>query len=149
MPNGSRSRTRALVLGCAALWVAFACVGCARAPEPRFSVTWLVSRAQPSFDPGAPPDPVRWSLERLLGLGLLDEDSTGAAIPGAAERFETTADGLTYTFHLRPNLRFGDGSPCTSEDFRRALEAPLNRLDHGTHAWLLQSVIGVDRVRAG
>jgi ABC-type transport system substrate-binding protein len=129
--------------------VLFASAGCARAPEPRFSVTWIVGRDVPVFDPGAPPDPLRWSLERLVGRGLLDEDSTGAPVPAAAERHDVTADGLTYTFHLRPNLRFGDGSPCTSEDFRLAIESSLNRLDHGTHAWLLGALVGVDHVRAG
>src|SRR5262245_43070518 len=140
------ARVALVFAGCLA-WLANA--GCARAPEPRFSVTWLVGRDAPMFDPGAPPDPLRWSLERLLGRGLLDEDSTGTPVPGAAERYDVTADGLTYTFHLRPNLHFGDGSPCASEDFRLAIESSLNRLDHSTHAWLLNALVGVDHVRAG
>jgi ABC-type transport system substrate-binding protein len=70
-------------------------------------------------------------------------------VPAAAERYEVTGDGLTYTFHLRPNLHFGDGTPCLSDDFRLAIESTLNRLDHATHAWLLASLVGVDHVRAG
>ena len=124
--------------------------GCRTKPPPaRTTVTWLIGQAEPPFDPGGPADPVRWSLERLLGQGLVDEDTTGRIAEAAAQRWDVTPDGLTYTLHLRPGLRFGDGRSCTSADFRRALEAGLNRVDHGTAAWLLSPIVGVDRVRAG
>jgi peptide/nickel transport system substrate-binding protein len=37
-------------------------------------------------------------------------------VPGLAERWEVSEDGLTYTFHLRPNVLFSDGTPMTSDD---------------------------------
>src|SRR5215207_1472713 len=37
-------------------------------------------------------------------------------VPGLAENWEISEDGRTYTFHLRPNVVFSDGSPMTSED---------------------------------
>jgi hypothetical protein len=80
---------------------------------------------------------------------LVAEDSTGRIATGAASRWDVTPDGLTYTFHLRPDLRFDDAGPCTSAEMRRALTAGLNRVDHGTYAWLLSPVVGVSRVRAG
>jgi peptide/nickel transport system substrate-binding protein len=36
--------------------------------------------------------------------------------PSLAESWETSDDGLTYTFHLRPNVVFSDGTPMTSDD---------------------------------
>jgi peptide/nickel transport system substrate-binding protein len=36
--------------------------------------------------------------------------------PDLAERWETSADGLTYTFHLTPKARWHDGRPVTSDD---------------------------------
>jgi peptide/nickel transport system substrate-binding protein len=48
--------------------------------------------------------------------GLLTRDSHGAIAPLLAERFDTSADGLTYTFRLRDGLTFADGSPLTSAD---------------------------------
>jgi ABC-type transport system substrate-binding protein len=112
-------------------------------------VTWLVGQAEPPFDPGGPADPVRWSLERLLGEALVAEDTTGRIAEAAAERWDVTPDGLTYTFHLRQGLRFAGGHSCTSTDFRRAIETGLNRVDQGTSAWLLSPIAGADRVRAG
>ena len=37
-------------------------------------------------------------------------------VPGLAESWEDLEDGLTYTFHLRPNVVFSDGTPMTSAD---------------------------------
>ena len=37
-------------------------------------------------------------------------------VPGLAESWDVSDDGLTYTFHLRPNVLFSDGSPMTSGD---------------------------------
>jgi ABC-type transport system substrate-binding protein len=136
----------AVVLALAAL----SCAGCAGRPPVRGTTcVWIAGRLEPAFDPGGPPDPLRWSLERLLARGLVEEDSSGVLAPGAAERWEWSADSLALTFHLRPGLVFADGSPCGSVDFRRALVTGLGRTDHGSRAWLLRAVLGVERVRAG
>jgi ABC-type transport system substrate-binding protein len=124
--------------------------GCADRPPARgTSFVWVAGRLEPAFDPGGPPDPLRWALERLLSEGLIEEDSSGALVPGAAERWEWSADSLSLILHLRPGLVFADDSPCGSADFRRALCAGLGREDHGSRAWLLSAVSGVERVRAG
>jgi ABC-type transport system substrate-binding protein len=79
----------------------------------------------------------------------VSEDTTGRIAAAAARAWDVTPDGLTYTFHLRPNLRFGDGRAITSADFRRALESGLSRLDHSLYPWLLSPVAGADRLRPG
>ncbi|WP_181780827.1 ABC transporter substrate-binding protein [Pseudonocardia pini] len=60
------------------------------------------------------------ALEQLLldnvYQGLLTRTQAGEIRPLLAESVQTSADGLTYTFSLRPNLRFADGSPLTSAD---------------------------------
>lgn len=38
-------------------------------------------------------------------------------IPSAATSWETSADGLTWTFHLRPEAKWQDGQPVTAKDF--------------------------------
>jgi oligopeptide transport system substrate-binding protein len=50
--------------------------------------------------------------------GLTRRDAkTMRPSPGVAERWELSEDGLRYTFHLRANARWTDGSPLTAEDF--------------------------------
>jgi ABC-type transport system substrate-binding protein len=128
---------------------ALAVWGCGGRGREPVVATWVVGQAAPTFDPHAPPDPVRWAIERLLSTGLMEEDPTGRVVPAAAESVSVSADGLAYTFRLRRGLTFADGTPCRSEAFRQSLEAGLNRLDHATYTWLLSSVVGMDKVRAG
>jgi peptide/nickel transport system substrate-binding protein len=46
--------------------------------------------------------------------------------PWLAEKWDASADGLTYTFHLRPNLTWSDGAPFSSADVIFSLEAALD-----------------------
>lgn len=48
--------------------------------------------------------------------GLVLYDETGAIIPGLAESWEISEDGLTYTYHLVQNAEFHNGQPVTSKD---------------------------------
>ena len=47
-------------------------------------------------------------------------------VPCLAEKWDVSPDGLTYTFHLRPNVKFQDGCPVTASDvlysMRRCLD---------------------------
>lgn len=48
---------------------------------------------------------------------LLTVDQDGQLAPGQAETWETSEDGLTWTFHLRDGLKWSDGSDLTANDF--------------------------------
>ena len=48
---------------------------------------------------------------------LLNIDKDNKVIPGAAESYDVSKDGLTWTFHLRSGLKWSDGSPLTAKDF--------------------------------
>lgn len=47
---------------------------------------------------------------------LLWKDSTGRLLPWLARSYQRSADGLTYTFTLRPGVRWQDGTPLTADD---------------------------------
>jgi oligopeptide transport system substrate-binding protein len=50
--------------------------------------------------------------------GLLSEDPVDLhPVPGVAERWDVSADGLSYTFHLRSSARWSNGDPVTAQDF--------------------------------
>lgn len=53
--------------------------------------------------------------------GLVTCGNDGVTIlPGVAERWDISPDGLTYTFHLRANARWSNGAALTAEDFRQS-----------------------------
>lgn len=58
------------------------------------------------------------------GLAAYDP-KTSEPIPAAAERWETSADGLTWTFHLRKNMKWSNGDPLTASDFVFGLQRIL------------------------
>ena len=51
-----------------------------------------------------------------LMVGLVALDAAAKPIPGMATRWQTSADGLTWTFFLRDAL-WSDGAPVTAQDF--------------------------------
>jgi len=50
-------------------------------------------------------------------LPLMTFDQELNVIPGAAESYELSEDGLTFTFTLRPDQTYSDGEPLTAENF--------------------------------
>lgn len=68
-------------------------------------------------------DPHRGSLiEEVFILqdlveGLLGINEKGELVPGVAERWDVSEDGLRHTFHLRHDAKWSNGDPVTAEDF--------------------------------
>ena len=66
--------------------------------------------------------------DEMLYAGLVRNDPNGEAkvVPSLAEKWDVSKDGMTYTFHLRPGIKFSDGSPITAEDVAWNLEQFAN-----------------------
>jgi oligopeptide transport system substrate-binding protein len=94
---------------------------------------------------------VELTLEtNILGdllVGLVTEDAAGRPIPGAAASWETSKDGLTWTFHLRHHL-WSDGVPVTSHDFifawRRILD-PHTHAPYGYNLWVFKNAEAISK----
>lgn len=86
---------------------------------------------------------------RDLYEGLVSEDASGRLIPGTAERWEVSADGRTWTFHLRPGLRWSNGEPLDASaivaSFRRAF-TPATAAPFAEH---FDAVLHATDVQAG
>ncbi len=55
-------------------------------------------------------------LVALVFEGLVTMDPDGAPRPALAQSWDTTADGTSWTFHLRPDARWHDGEAVTADD---------------------------------
>jgi peptide/nickel transport system substrate-binding protein len=56
------------------------------------------------------------NVASLLFASLVTVDEKGLPIADLAESWDVSDDELTYTFHLRPDSKFSDGSPLTADD---------------------------------
>jgi oligopeptide transport system substrate-binding protein len=76
-----------------------------------------------------------------LLTGLTTDAPDGTPMPGAALSWQTSPDGKTWTFHLRPHV-WSDGVPVTAEDFvyawRRILE-PARGAPYAYYLWLIKN----------
>ena len=89
------------------------------------------------------------NIQRDLFEGLVAEAADGALVPGAAERWETDASGTVYTFHLRQQGRWSDGSPLTADDFVYALRRALKPETASDYAFILWPLKGAEELSKG
>ena len=62
---------------------------------------------------------------QMLYTGLVGINDKLAVQPQIAQSWNISSDGLSYTFHLRPNLKFSDGTPLTSQDVVYSIDRAL------------------------
>ena len=87
-------------------------------------------------------------LALFEGLTVIDE-ATSKALPGAAERWDVSADGLTYTFHLRENGRWSNGDPVTAQDFVTSFQRILSPGIASEYAYMLHPLKNAEAFTAG
>ncbi|MFL5628662.1 MAG: ABC transporter substrate-binding protein, partial [Ktedonobacteraceae bacterium] len=66
-----------------------------------------------TFDPGRVQDAPSINAIEMVFTGLVQLDDNLKVRLQLASSYDISADGLTYTFHLRPNLQFSDGTALT------------------------------------
>lgn len=91
---------------------------------------WNVSGESRDFDPQTTTMVTDAVVILALVEGLANLDAvTASPIAGGAERWETSPDGLRWTFHLRREARWSNGDPVTAHDYvysyRRILSPAL------------------------
>jgi oligopeptide transport system substrate-binding protein len=87
----------------------------------------------------------------LLGdmfMPLVQYDPKGDPIPGVAKAWETSPDGLTWTFHLRPS-RWSDGSELTAADFVYSLRRLMDPKTASEYAYILYMIVNAEAVNGG
>ena len=84
-----------------------------------------------------------------LLVGLTTFDPAAHPVPGAADRWSVSADGNTWTFHVRNQL-WSDGTPVTAHDFvfawQRLLD-PKTGAYYAYNLWLLKNAHAISNGR--
>jgi oligopeptide transport system substrate-binding protein len=106
--------------------------GCARhgTPAPTGpAILRLSQRNEPAdLDPALADLPDDFFVIRALSEGLVAPTTAGngAPVAAAADRWEVSPDGGTWTFHLRENAVWSNGEPVTAADFVASYQRVLN-----------------------
>ena len=78
-----------------------------------------------TFDPALSTDTNSIAAINVVFTGLVELDDNLKVQPQLASSYDLASDGLTWTFHLRPNLKFSDGTPLTSADVVYSIDRAL------------------------
>lgn len=103
-----------------------------------------------TLDPAIGYDWQNWSMIKSLFDGLMDyEPGTTTLRPGLADSYELSDDGLAYTFHLRPGVKFHNGREVTAEDVKYSLDRVTDPKTQSPGAGFFGSIKGYAEAAAG
>lgn len=81
------------------------------------SLYWDIRSEPDSLDPHVASGTWSAIVLRDMFVGLLADDAKGNIMPGVAEKWVVSDDGLLYTFYLRKDVKWSDGIAITAHDF--------------------------------
>jgi len=118
--------------------------GSIRAPQDR--VFRFNNMAEPEkLDPGLMSGQPDGRIARALFEGLVVADPrTLDPIPGQAYRWDVSANGRRYVFHLRPGIRWSNGRAVTAGDFEWAWKRVLDPATGSRYAGILSAIENAD-----
>ncbi|WP_048151995.1 ABC transporter substrate-binding protein [Palaeococcus ferrophilus] len=97
------------------------------------------------IDPSNAYDFYTWEVLNNIMEGLVKyEPGTLEIKPAIAESWDVNDDSTVWTFHLRKDVKFADGTPLTAKDVKRSIERVMTI--NGDPAWLVTDF--VDKVEA-
>ncbi|HRQ63643.1 MAG TPA: peptide ABC transporter substrate-binding protein [Xanthomonadaceae bacterium] len=79
-------------------------------------------------------------IQRDLFEGLTTEAPDGSIVPGAAKSWTISADGLNYTFRLRPDARWSNGDPVTADDWVFSLRRSVDPATGSRYSLILAPI---------
>jgi oligopeptide transport system substrate-binding protein len=103
-----------------------------------------------TFDPALVTDLFSVQAIGMVFNGLVRFDDKLQIQPELAQSWVQSSDGLQWTFHLRPNLMFSDGTPLTSKDVAYSIDRVLQpSLKSDVGLYYLGLLQDADKLNAG
>jgi oligopeptide transport system substrate-binding protein len=108
-----------------------------------------ISSDPESVDPHKARSTQAGEVLRDIGEGLLTYSATGELLPGTAESWTISDDGLTYTFALRDNARWSNGDAVTADHFVFSLRRLVDPATAAFYAELVSDIANASAIIAG
>lgn len=103
-----------------------------------------------TLDPAIGYDWQNWSMIKSIFDGLMDyEPGTTNLRPGLAESHTVSDDGMTFTFKLRPGVKFHNGREMNAQDVKYSLDRVTNPTTQSPGAGFFGSIKGYDAIASG
>ena len=100
-----------------------------------------------SLDPHRVEGVAAADVMRDLFEGLVSTGLDAEPIPGVAERWEISEDGLHYRFYLRHDARWSNGDAVTAMDFVVALRRSVDPATGSNYSKILSPIRNADEIR--
>jgi peptide/nickel transport system substrate-binding protein len=138
----------------AAVVVLFALASGVAAAPPKDAIVIGLLAEPVTMDPPQVTDLNSARVTKRMFEGLIAQElGSYKLVPGLAKSWEISKDGLTYTFNLRENVKFHDGTPFTAETVKFCFDRQMNEqgpyYKTGTYPYVkgfLGNVAGVEVV---
>ena len=95
----------------------------------------------PTMDPALVQDAISFTAINQVMEGLYRLDKEEKPVPALSDGDATiSADGLTYTFKLKPNLKWSNGTALTAKDFEFGWKRVVNPKTAANYAFVMKPV---------
>ncbi len=102
----------------------------------------IITTEPKSLDPALSTDVTTGVITALMYDNLVRFGTGSEILPGLAESWEVSEDGLSYLFHLRSDVKFWDGKPFKATDVKYSFERVLESENRSPQTWLLSPIKG-------
>jgi len=102
-----------------------------------------------SLDPHKTSTVYEANILRDLFSGLTVQNAKAEVIPGAAESWTVSPDGKVYTFKLRADGKWSDGTPVTANDYVFSWRRLVDPATAAEYAYMLAPVVNAEAITKG
>jgi len=109
------------------------------------TMNWNIGADPKTLDPGLNGASDGGDVINNTFEGLVREKN-GVVYPGMAESWDVSSDGLTYTFNIREDAKWSDGTALTADDFVRSWLRGMDPRSASEYSWIWEytNVVGAN-----
>lgn len=144
MNKKNLTKVLALLLSVMMLTVLFAGCGKSSSKDENQKIVYNLSAQPQTIDPAKNTAVDGGNVITACFEGLTRYNDDGTIKEGVAEKWDISDDKLTYTFHLRKNAKWSDGTPVTADDFAYSWKRALDPATEAEYCYQLFYIKGAE-----